>query len=339
MKRLKVLLSESFNPHLNIGTEEWIFDHLDPSQQVLFLWRNEETVVIGRNQNPWSECNLARMKEDKVHLARRKSGGGAVFHDLGNTNFTFLSPKEGYSRGHNVGILLGALRSLGVEAAASGRNDLLVPFADGPRKFSGSAYREKRDRAFHHGTLLLSADLSRLGNYLTPSPKKLKAKGKESVRARVANLTEVNAGITHERIVAAMIDAFEGFYGEKAAIEPLSLESLSSNPELRAKYDELSSWNWLYGHTLEFTHRMDEYLSLGFFDFQFVVEEGIIREAQIFTDSLYPTLSEELCADLKHQAYLGESVKAALRRAKEKYPEITSGLEELERWLLSEIEV
>jgi lipoate-protein ligase A len=88
MNRLKVILSESFNPHLNIGTEEWIFDHLDPSQQVLFLWRNEETVVIGRNQNPWSECNLSRMKEDKVHLARRKSGGGAVFHDLGNTNFT-----------------------------------------------------------------------------------------------------------------------------------------------------------------------------------------------------------------------------------------------------------
>jgi lipoate-protein ligase A len=238
-----------------------------------------------------------------------------------------------------VEILLAALRSLGVEAEASGRNDLLVPFNDGPRKFSGSAYREKRDRAFHHGTLLLSADLSRLGNYLTPSPKKLKAKGKESVRARVANLAEIRAGISHDQIVAAMIDSFEGFYGGKAATEHLSLASLNSNPELKAKYDELSSWNWLYGHTLEFTHRMDEYLSLGFFDFQFVVEEGIIREAQVFTDSLYPTLSEELGADLKHQAYLGESVKAALRRAKEKYPEIVTGLDELEAWLLREIEI
>lgn len=339
MNRLKVILSESFDPYLNIGTEEWIFDHLDPSQQLLFLWRNAETVVIGRNQNPWSECNLARMKEDEVHLARRKSGGGAVFHDLGNTNFTFLSPKEGYSRRHNVEILLGALRSLGVEGEASGRNDLLVPFPDGPRKFSGSAYREKRDRAFHHGTLLLGADLSRLGNYLTPSPKKLKAKGKESVRARVANLTEVSPLITHEKVCSAIIGAFEAFYGEKAAIEHLSLESLKANPELKSKYDELSSWNWLYGHTLEFTHRMDEYLSLGFFDFQFVVEEGIIRELQVFTDSLYPALSEELCADLKHQAYLGESVKAAMRRARDRYPEIAHGLNELEAWLLREIEV
>lgn len=339
MNRLKVILSESFNPHLNIGTEEWIFDHLDPSQQVLFLWRNEETVVIGRNQNPWSECNLGRMREDNVHLARRKSGGGAVFHDLGNTNFTFLSPKEGYSRGHNTEILLTALKQLGVEGEASGRNDLLVHFADGPRKFSGSAYREKRDRAFHHGTLLLNANISRLGNYLTPSPKKLKAKGKESVRARVANLTEVSPGISHDKVVSSLIGAFESFYGEKAVTEYLSLASLNSNLELKAKYDELSSWNWLYGHTLEFTHRMDEYLSLGFFDFQFLVEEGIIREAQVFTDSLYPTLSEELSADLKHQAYLGESVKAALRRAKAKYPEIAGGLSELEDWLLCEIEV
>jgi lipoate-protein ligase A len=339
MARLKVILSDSFNPYLNIGTEEWIFDHLDPSHQVLFLWRNEETVVIGRNQNPWSECNLARMKEDGVRLARRKSGGGAVFHDLGNTNFTFLSPKEGYSRGHNVDILLSALRELGVEGEASGRNDLLAPFPDGPRKFSGSAYREKRDRAFHHGTLLLSADLDRLGNYLTPSPKKLKAKGKESVRARVANLTEVNGGITHERVSAAVIRAFEEFYGERAEVDTLSLASLESNPELKAKYDELSSWHWLYGHTLEFTHRMDEYLSLGFFDFQFVVEGGLIRETQVFTDCLYPALAEELSADLRLRPYRAESVAEAFRRARQRYPGICDGLMEIERWLSREIEV
>lgn len=337
--RLKVILSESFNPYLNIGTEEWIFDHLDPSQQLLFLWRNEETVVIGRNQNPWSECNLARMKEDGVHLARRKSGGGAVFHDLGNTNFTFLSPKEGYSRARNVEIILAGLNSLGVKGEASGRNDLIVPFADGPRKFSGSAYREKRDRAFHHGTLLLGADLSRLGNYLTPSPKKLQAKGRESVRARVLNLQEIAPGIGHERVAEAVIGAFEESYGAKAERETLSLASLDRIPELKEKFNELSSWNWLYGHTLEFTHRMDEYLQLGFFDFQFRVEEGIIREVQVFSDCLYPALPEEVGADLRHQAYLGESVKAAMRRAREKYPEITNGLAELEAWLTKEIEI
>lgn len=339
MSKLQIFLSESLNPYLNLGTEEWIFDNLSPDQQVLFLWRNEETVVIGRNQNPWSECNLARMKEDKIHLARRKSGGGAVFHDLGNTNFTFLSPKDAYSRDNNVRIILEALKTFGIHGEASGRNDLTIPFADGPRKFSGSAYREKKDRAFHHGTLLLGADLSRLGNYLTPNPKKLQAKGKESVRARVANLTEMSPGVSHEKIVDAAIASFENFYGAKATITPLSLASLNGNVELKGHYDQLSSWEWLYGHTLEFTHEMDDYLSLGFFHLRFKVEDGIIQEAQIFTDSLYPVLIEELTEGFRGRPYTGATANALLEAARVKYPEIAPGLEELGAWLRRHIEI
>ncbi|HWU44235.1 MAG TPA: lipoate--protein ligase, partial [Bdellovibrio sp.] len=277
MSNLKIFLSESLNPHLNLATEEWIFHNLDPSSQVLFLWRNDNTVVIGRNQNPWSECHLTKMKEDQVHLARRTTGGGAVFHDLGNTNFTFLSPRESYKRENNIQIIFDALKEFGIHGEASGRNDLLIPFPDGARKFSGSAYREKKDRAFHHGTLLLHADLTRLGNYLTPNPKKLLAKGKESVRARVANLNEVAPNLNHDQIVSAMIRSFEKFYGGKATMEFLSMESLQQMEELKAQYETLSSWEWLYGNTLEFTHKMDEYLSLGYFDFHFQVDEGKIR--------------------------------------------------------------
>lgn len=335
---LKVFLSESFHPHLNIGTEEWIFDHLDPEQQVLFLWRNEPTVVIGRTQNPWSECNLARMKEDGVHLARRRSGGGAVFHDLGNTNFTFLSPKESYKRENNLAVIFAALSTFGIRAEASGRNDLLVDFADGPRKFSGSAYREKRDRAFHHGTLLLDCDLGRLGNYLTPNPKKMKAKGKESVRARVANLSEVVPGISHEKILPALVRSFESFYGEEAKVESISLESLRQNPALDTLHAELGSWDWVYGKTQPFTHQMEEYLSLGLFEFQFSVEEGQIREAKVFSDSLYPALVLQLEESLRGQPYSGSTVKAALAQARSSFPGILTGLDELESWLRSQIE-
>ncbi|KYG60952.1 lipoate--protein ligase [Bdellovibrio bacteriovorus] len=339
MKKLKVFLSESKNPHLNIATEEWIFDNLDPSQQVLFLWQNEETVVIGRNQNPWNECNLAKMKEDKVHLARRKTGGGAVFHDLGNICFTFLSPREEYKRENNVQIIFNALKELGITGEASGRNDLLIPFPDGPRKFSGSAYREKKDRAFHHGTLLLHADLTRLGNYLTPNPKKLQAKGKESVRARVANLNEVRPGIEAKHIVEYMVPAFERFYDGKADIEMLSLATVNKNAELKGHYDQLSSWEWLYGNTLEFTHKMDEYLSLGFFDFQFKVEDGVIKDVHIYTDCLYPSLVDELTTRLKGQPYRGDSVKAAIEAAKTKHPDLIAGVSELGQWLLKNIEI
>lgn len=337
--KLKVFLSDSVNPYLNLATEEWIFHNLDPSQQVLFLWRNEETVVIGRNQNPWSECNLAEMKKDQVHLARRSSGGGAVFHDLGNTNFTFLSPKETYKRENNVQIIFNALKDFGISGEASGRNDLLLHFPDGPRKFSGSAYREKRDRAFHHGTLLLHADLSRLGNYLTPSPKKLQAKGKESVRSRVANLTEVSKHLNHGYIVNALVASFEKFYSAKAEVESLNMESLAKIPELKAQHDNLSSWDWIYGSTLEFTHKMDDYLTMGFFDFHFLVEDAVIQDLKIFTDSLYPSLIEDLIQGLKGQFYRGDSIHAVFKALKIKYPDLHENLDELERWLCKHIEI
>lgn len=339
MTKLKVFLSDSLNPYLNLATEEWIFHNLDPSQQVLFLWRNEETVVIGRNQNPWSECNLAQMKADKVHLARRTTGGGAVFHDLGNTNFTFLSPKDAYKRENNVSIILNALKTFGIQGEASGRNDLLVPFEDGPRKFSGSAYREKKDRAFHHGTLLFHADLMRLGNYLTPNPKKLQSKGKESVRARVTNLNAIHPEINHDKIVPAMIQAFEEFYGGKAEIEELSLESLPKIPSLKEQFDLLSSWDWLYGSTLEFTHKMDDYLTLGFFDFHFQVDDAKIVDLKIYTDCLYPQVTEEITEHLKGKSYESLTIQKAFAELKNRYSDLEAGLAELETWLIKNIEI
>lgn len=339
MAKLKIFLSDSFNPHLNLATEEWIFHNLDPSQQILFIWRNEATVVIGRNQNPWSECNLAQLKEDRVHLARRTTGGGAVFQDLGNTNFTLLSPRESYSREHNVQIILTALKDFGIQGYASGRNDLLVDFPDGPRKFSGSAYREKKDRAFHHGTLLLHANLSRLENYLTPHPKKLKAKGKESVRSRVANLNELAANLDHAQIMKSLIQSFESFYRASAEVEMLTMTSLQKIPELKQQFEQLSSWDWLYGNTLEFSHQMDDYLSLGFFDFHFQVEDARIKDLKIFTDCLYPQIIDQLTLTLRGKAYHSETVKSAIAPLFTQYPELQVGLSELENWLHKNIEI
>lgn len=182
MSTLRLLLSDSYDPWFNLAVEESIFRQMPATQRVLFLWRNADTVVIGRAQNPWKECNTRRMEEDNVRLARRSSGGGAVFHDLGNTCFTFMAGKPEYDKTVSTNIVLTALNALGVAAEASGRNDLVVKTAEGDRKVSGSAYRETMDRGFHHGTLLLNADLSRLANYLNPDKKKLQAKGITSVR-------------------------------------------------------------------------------------------------------------------------------------------------------------
>lgn len=222
MSTLRLLLSDSYDPWFNLAVEECIFRQMPATQRVLFLWRNADTVVIGRAQNPWKECNTRRMEEDHVRLARRSSGGGAVFHDLGNTCFTFMAGKPEYDKTVSTAIVLTALNSLGVTAEASGRNDLVVKTDSGDRKVSGSAYRETMDRGFHHGTLLLNADLSRLANYLNPDQKKLQAKGITSVRGRVANLVELLPGITHQQVCEAIQEAFFSHYGERVDAEVIS---------------------------------------------------------------------------------------------------------------------
>lgn len=156
----------------------------------------------------------------------------AVFHDLGNTCFTFMAGKPGYDKTVSTGIILAALKQLGVDASASGRNDLVVETADGVRKISGSAYRETQDRGFHHGTLLLNADLNRLADYLNPDPKKLQAKGITSVRSRVANLAEFVPEIDHQQVCDAVIQAFFAHYGETAQPEVISRMSSQTCPIL-----------------------------------------------------------------------------------------------------------
>ncbi|MFT6927991.1 MAG: lipoate-protein ligase A [Psychromonas sp.] len=212
MSKTRILFSTSNDPWFNLAVEECIFRSMSADHRVLFLWRNANTVVIGRGQNPWKECNTAKMQQDGIKLARRQSGGGAVFHDLGNTNFTFMAGKPEYNKAVSTQIVLDALQTLGINGERNGRNDLVIKDADGIRKFSGSAYRETSDRGFHHGTLLLNADLSQLAHYLNPDPKKLQAKGISSVRSRVANLNTINPDIEHEIVCKAIVQSFCGYF-------------------------------------------------------------------------------------------------------------------------------
>src|SRR3989344_1875354 len=163
--KAKCLISKTHDPFLNLAIEDWIFNDLSPNNEILFLWQNDRSVIIGRNQNPHAECNLKKMGEERVNLVRRHSGGGAVFQDLGNMNFTFLSSRSNYDRKKNFQIIINALKKFNISAETSGRNDIFVESS----KISGSAFKEKPDRAFHHGTLMIHVNLDELQNYLTPS--------------------------------------------------------------------------------------------------------------------------------------------------------------------------
>lgn len=334
---LRVFLSKSHNPWFNLAVEDGIFRQMSPQARVLFLWQNADTVVIGRSQNPWKECNTRLMEEEGVKLARRQSGGGAVFHDLGNTNFTFMAGKPGYDRAVSTGIIIHALKSFGVEAHASGRNDIVLKTPEGERKISGSAYRENAQRGFHHGTLLLHVDMSRLARYLNPDPKKLQSKGVTSVVSRVANLDDFVADINHDKVCEAVMEAFFAHYGERVEPELISPEHMPDIPDFEQKFAYQQSWEWNFGDAPAFSHILDERFSWGGVEVHMDIDnQGIIQKAKIFTDSLEPAPFEELPEFLQNVRYQSGNIEKALTVWKQKFPERVE-FSEFTSWFLSQI--
>ena len=333
MPSLRLLISDSYDPWFNLAVEETIFRQMPTTQRVLFLWRNADTVVIGRAQNPWKECNTARMEQDNVRLARRSSGGGAVFHDLGNTCFTFMAGKPEYNKSVSTALVLSALHDLGIHAVASGRNDLEVETAEGMRKISGSAYKETPDRGFHHGTLLLNADLTRLANYLNPDPKKLQAKGITSVRARVANLNDISSGVTHQQICDSIISAFFTHYGEQVEAEHISPQALPDLPGFVETFARQSSWEWNFGQAPAFSHLLDNRFSWGGIELHFDVEKGHITRTQLFTDSLNPAPLEALAERLQGVLYRSDILQQECEALITDYPEQETELREVANWI------
>lgn len=337
MSALRLLISTSYDPWFNLAVEEAIFKHMSPNQRVLFLWRNDNTVVIGRAQNPWRECNTGKMAQDGIKLARRSSGGGAVFHDLGNTCFTFMASKPEYNKAISTQIIIDALRSLNLDVSATGRNDIVLHTEDGDKKISGSAYKETLDRGFHHGTILLDANLNRLTDYLNPDLKKLQAKGISSVRSRVTNLKAHQADITHDSVCQVITQHFFDHYGQQAQpelISPQALPDLAGFAEIFAKQ---SSWEWNFGNAPAFSHQIDERFKWGNIDFHFDVELGIITRCQIFTDSLNPAPIQELADLLQQNRYSVTTINSAIEQVMHRYPEFNQELQEMANWLLPAI--
>jgi lipoate-protein ligase A len=338
MKKLRVLISNTFDPWFNLATEDWIFRDMDPEFHILYLWRNQNTVVIGRFQNPWSECHTKKMEQDGIKLARRQSGGGAVFQDLGNTNFTFMSGKNDYKKELNNQIIINALAQFDINAAASGRNDLVIEDQTGPKKFSGSAFKETKDRAFHHGTLLINANLGNLANYLNPSVKKLQSKGIASVRARVTNLVDSNPKINHELLSQAIIAEFFKAHGSQCEIEILDNDSLNKIGPLKVYYEKLKDWNWRFGESPHFSHVFEEKFEWGHIEVHLEADKGIIEDIKIFSDSLHPEMIEYLTLNLLKTSYTSSGVDASVEKTCQQLPMIGDYLTEFGDWFKRSIQ-
>ncbi|XP_039482297.1 lipoyltransferase 1, mitochondrial [Drosophila santomea] len=261
-----VFISQSSDVFTNLALEDWLYKNFDFSRHhVLLLWANDPCVVIGRHQNPFTEANVSRLVERGITLARRNSGGGAVYHDLGNLNCTFFSPRERYDRKYNLNIVTRALfREWAIKAEINERDDIVVM----NKKISGTAAKLGHPNSYHHCTILASANKLHLGESLVREPANYISKATASVPSAIRNLVDVNrtvnvaqlrSAVGYEYLRTAATTLEDG--GSTQTMQQRGFQLVNPTEkwfpgieELRSNY---SSWDWVIGKTPKFTVQKD----------------------------------------------------------------------------------
>lgn len=269
------------DPRINLAIEEYALKHLDIDETYLLFYINRPSIIIGRNQNTIEEINTDYVEKNDIIVVRRLSGGGAVYHDLGNLNFSFITKDDGDSF-HNfrkfTEPVIRALNKLGVKAELQGRNDIVV---DG-RKVSGNAQFSTGGRMFSHGTLLLNTELENVVKALKVKKEKIESKGIKSVRSRVANISEfLPEPMTIEEFRSFLLkNIFEG--EEKIPEYVLTEKDWEKIDEIsRNRYQK---WEWNYGKSPKFNIQHSKRFPIGSIDVRLEVDKGIIQNCKIYGD-------------------------------------------------------
>lgn len=270
------------DPRINLAIEEYALNNLNVEEGLLLFYINQPSIIIGRNQNTVEEINTDYVEKNNIIVVRRLSGGGAVYHDLGNLNFSFLTKDEGDNFQNFKKFtqpVVDALNSMGVKAELSGRNDIL---AEG-KKFSGNAMFSTKGRMFSHGTLMFDADINEVVNALRPKKEKMESKGIKSVRSRVTNIMELleDKTTTVEDFRLAILHSI---FGGEENIKYYDLTEDDWKAIHALSESRYQKWEWNYGKSPKFnTQRTKKYAS-GFIDLRIEVKKGIIEDIHIFGD-------------------------------------------------------
>ena len=281
------------DPAFNLAVEEYVFDYLPKDRMYVMLWQNDNAIIIGKNQNTLAEINEAFVKEHGIRVVRRLSGGGAVYHDMGNLNFTVIADAQGESLdfGRFCALVVKALQRVGVKAEINGRNDMTI---DG-KKFSGNAQYLRQGRVMHHGTILFDSNASVLANALQVDQAKIQAKGVKSVRSRVTNVRPcLPEDMTLPQFRRILLDTIlEEEPGEEYILTEKDLaivEQLKSQ-----RYD---TWQWNYGHSPECTlHKKGRVEGCGTVEAFITLREGVISQI-VFRGDFFGIQEPEQLAQL-----------------------------------------
>ena len=304
-QEIHYLETGSQDPFYNLAFEETVL-RSRRSGEYLLLWQNDNTIVIGQNQNAEGEINRAFVEAHQIHVVRRTTGGGAVYHDLGNLNYSFITDvgDDGISIRRFTEPVVAALRSLGLNAEASGRNDILVE----GRKVSGTAQRRHGGRILHHGTLLFDANPGMVAGALNVDPEKFRSKSTKSVRSRIGNIRDfLPNDMELPAFWAYLKDALSG-----GGLTPGALSAGELAEVDRLKREKYDTWEWNYGRSPKFDVRCKRYWDGGCLEANVSIANGVITDVRFFGDFLSVCGLEELVERLKGVAFRPEDVRAVL---------------------------
>ncbi|WBW72615.1 lipoate-protein ligase A [Schizosaccharomyces osmophilus] len=259
----KVIVSRSVDPYFNLALEDFLYSN-SKSARSLVLYTNTPSVIIGRNQNPWVEANVRKCRSNLINIIRRKSGGGTVFHDLGNVNYSLLANRNEFSHTKGAELILKALQELNIEAELNQRHDIVLK--ETKQKISGSAYKISKGKTYHHGTMLLDSDLEGISRYLKSTTKGIISKGVSSTRSDVANVKLARVDFLKEAIISFLQydnarhssgsnptislndqESKDSFFGENIMF--VDSNDLAGVPHIMKTMQELKSWDWTFGQT------------------------------------------------------------------------------------------
>ncbi|BAD39546.1 lipoate--protein ligase [Symbiobacterium thermophilum] len=270
----------STDPYFNLAFEEYVFEKLDPTKSYFILWQNENTVVVGRHQNTYEEINQRYVEEHGIRVVRRLSGGGAVYHDNGNLNYTFIVDKDA-APDFNFAVftvpVIKTLERLGVKAEFTGRNDLTI---DG-RKFCGNAQYVRRGRIMHHGCIMLDSNLEVVVNALKVREAKFQSKGVKSVRSRV---TTINAHAPRPIAMEEFKSLLKGYILEAEGLETMALTPEQLDEVRRLRDEKYATWEWNYGASPAYDVRLEERFDFGLVTVYLQADRGRIQAVKIYGD-------------------------------------------------------